>query len=827
MGLVGTVLVVPASPAAAISGSEFDPAFIISDRNFFNSGAMSQAQIQSFLQQQQARCTAGNGQPCLKDYRTLSTTKPAAATGHCAAYRGSSSELASEIIYKVAQACGINPQVLIVTLQKEQALITSLAPTATKYKIAMGFGCPDTAACDTAYYGFFNQVYKAAWQFRQYTFSPSGWRYRIGQTAVQFHPNTACGSTTVNIRNQATANLYNYTPYQPNGAALAKPTGSGDACSSYGNRNFWHYYYSWFGNPALSENLFASVDGATLQYSSSGGEIALRGWAFDPARPADVIQVHAWTYAPDGSSSALSMTADQSREDIGAAYPAAGAAHGYSGSVKTTMAGGYRTCLYAIRSGGAVLVECFNFVVTQAAPLGRMDDASVALSGSTASVTVRGWAIDAVKPSTPIQAHLHLIAPDGSVSITSITANASRPDVGAVYPSAGPSHGFTATVPITKQGAYKACVFAIGTRVVGENNRLLECRSLQFGPSAPTGRFDAAAIHVAGSAATLVASGWSFDQGLVAYTNSVRVAITAPSGRVTSTTVTAGNARADVARVFPAAGALHGFTSSFGITETGRYSVCATSLGHGVLGSSSSPMGCRTLVFGPSNPTGVLDGAAISLSGATATLGYRGWALDGGLTSPSSLVQIEVTAPGGILTTSTLTASDARADIAAAVLGAGSAHGFSGSVPITAVGTYRVCATAIGLSVFPDRRVPLGCRSVAFGPSAPLGSVDAVSRSGSVIVASGWAFDSALPTRSSEVIVEATGPNGTLSTRVAASSSRPDVAAVHRAAGPLHGFTATVPVSVAGSYSVCSFALGDAAFGSPRTALGCRTVVVP
>ena len=26
----------------------------------------------------------------------------------------------------------------------------------------MGYGCPDTAACDAQYYGFFNQVYSAA-----------------------------------------------------------------------------------------------------------------------------------------------------------------------------------------------------------------------------------------------------------------------------------------------------------------------------------------------------------------------------------------------------------------------------------------------------------------------------------------------------------------------------------------------------------------------------------------------------------------------------------------------------------------------------------------
>jgi hypothetical protein len=51
------------------------------------------------------------------------------------------------------------------------------------------------------------------------------------------------------IENQATAGLYNYTPYTPNDAALNNMYGTGDACSSYGNRNFWRIYTDWFGNP--------------------------------------------------------------------------------------------------------------------------------------------------------------------------------------------------------------------------------------------------------------------------------------------------------------------------------------------------------------------------------------------------------------------------------------------------------------------------------------------------------------------------------------------------------------------------------------------------
>jgi uncharacterized protein with LGFP repeats len=50
------------------------------------------------------------------------------------------------------------------------------------------------------------------------------------------------------IYNQATAGLYNYTPYQPNAAALRAGYGSGDDCSAYGNRNFYSYFTDWFGS---------------------------------------------------------------------------------------------------------------------------------------------------------------------------------------------------------------------------------------------------------------------------------------------------------------------------------------------------------------------------------------------------------------------------------------------------------------------------------------------------------------------------------------------------------------------------------------------------
>ena len=79
-----------------------------------------------------------------------------------------------------------------------------------------------------------------------------GTRTNTGSTRAR---STTCSSirtqhaAEVYIENTATALLYIYTPYQPNLAALEAGAGEGDACSTYGNRNFSIIYSGWFGDP--------------------------------------------------------------------------------------------------------------------------------------------------------------------------------------------------------------------------------------------------------------------------------------------------------------------------------------------------------------------------------------------------------------------------------------------------------------------------------------------------------------------------------------------------------------------------------------------------
>lgn len=254
-----------AEPAAevateAIDLAEFEPGRIVSDFTFFNPDAMTEAEVQSFLQSRS--CTSSDDSPCLWEYRTDTVDQPDAGAGHCDAYVGAEHERASRIISKVADACGISPRVLLVLLQKEQSLLSR--PTIDGYLRATGYGCPDTADCDAEFFGFFNQVYRAAWQFRQYTQEPDR-TYQIGDVEVGYNPDAACGASTVDIQNQATANLYNYTPYQPNEAALAEAGQDGDGCSTHGNLNFWLFYSAWFGS--ADTDPYPSVFDSCLNYA--------------------------------------------------------------------------------------------------------------------------------------------------------------------------------------------------------------------------------------------------------------------------------------------------------------------------------------------------------------------------------------------------------------------------------------------------------------------------------------------------------------------------------------------------------------------------------
>lgn len=237
----------PTRDAQAADGGLFNPGYIISDQAFYDSTSMTAGNVQSFIQSKGAGCRA-NDLPCLKD---VVVNWPAqGGTSYCAPI-GAGSGNAGQAIAVVSQACSISPRVMLVLIEKEQSLVTRSSPSSYAYRYATGFGCPDTSGCSDAVAGFFVQLYSAGAQFQRYKQNPYDYNYVAGRVNnIQFHPNAGCGTQAVYIQNQATAGLYDYTPYVPNQAALNNLYGTGDSCSSYGNRNFWRIFTDWFGDPA-------------------------------------------------------------------------------------------------------------------------------------------------------------------------------------------------------------------------------------------------------------------------------------------------------------------------------------------------------------------------------------------------------------------------------------------------------------------------------------------------------------------------------------------------------------------------------------------------
>ena len=237
-------------PLPVSAASDFQAGRIIDDAVFIDKGSMTPTQIQNFLNSKMPVCDTWGTQ----SYGGTTRAQYAASRGVstpfiCLKDYYENGKIASQIIYDVAQKYSINPQVLIVLLQKEQGLLTDDWPWPVQYRAATGYGCPDTAPCDSQYYGLTNQLDWAAKMFRAIINDSPTWYtpYELGNNYIQYSPDGNCGGSVVNIQNRATQALYNYTPYQPSQAAIDAGWGT-VPCGAYGNRNFYLYFTSWFGS---------------------------------------------------------------------------------------------------------------------------------------------------------------------------------------------------------------------------------------------------------------------------------------------------------------------------------------------------------------------------------------------------------------------------------------------------------------------------------------------------------------------------------------------------------------------------------------------------
>ncbi len=696
------------APAADLS--QFRAGDIISDAVFYDNAAMTAAQVSSFIAAKGKDCRPTNGAPCLKDYTQNTTTR--AADSLCPGrYQGAAGESAAAIIKKVADACGINPRVLLVTLQKEMGFITSRGPTPKMYTRAMGYACPDNngGVCDSTYNGFFNQLYSAAKQLKRYAAFPQNYGYRAGRVnRILYSPNAGCPAGDVYIENKATASLYNYTPYQPSKEALAAGYGvakTNQNCSAYGNRNFYNYFTDWFGSTHGAGRDVDAPVGRLEAVVDRGDRVLVRGWTYDPNSPAAPMQVNVYA----GGTMIGSATTSQARPDVAAANYGAGANQGFD--AEFALAPGQHTvCAYPVNIGAGYSnprLGCAVLTITTASdwnPKGRVADVRVAGT----RLVVEGWAFDPDAPRWPTTVRVYA----GSLRLGDMDADGDWPDVGKYYPHAGSAHGFRFETRLT-QGTHNVCVYAFN-KGTGTGNPRLGCRTVTITAPPlvaaittgdPLGRL-ATVEQLSGQRARL--TGWAFDPDVPR--TPIKVHVYAGKKLVGETV--AGGDWPDVARYFPYAGSAHGFSWT-GVLPHGSYDLCAVAVNQGA--GSNAFAGCQavTVVGDPmSNPRGTLR--EVTISGGKVTV--RGWSYDPDV--PTEAVTVRLYA--GSTRLADVVADGQWPDLAQWHPHAGTAHGYSwtGTLP---PGENEVCVYAFNLAQG-TTNPRIGCQAAAVAVSGGTGT---------------------------------------------------------------------------------------------------------
>ena len=255
------------------ASAAFNKDLLIDDIVFSNSGSMNSGAIDAFL-------NARNS--CLSPNSGFSAPLPTGYNPNDGFLYGANAT-AGAVIATSAQVYGLNPQVLLVTLQKEQSLVTSTTCSTNTIAKAMGYGCPDSGGSysysglnlytrsgttytsvngicvnSAAKAGFSQQTIRAAWLLKfsqERSLGNTGWAVIQGnwdntddlsacysgymtQGTFKRCPNGSAtyydGWATIDgvathMNSGATASLYRYTPHFP------------------GNQNFVSIFESWFG----------------------------------------------------------------------------------------------------------------------------------------------------------------------------------------------------------------------------------------------------------------------------------------------------------------------------------------------------------------------------------------------------------------------------------------------------------------------------------------------------------------------------------------------------------------------------------------------------
>ena len=287
---------------------------IISDATFINENAMNEGQIAAFINRFPKSCLLPQNYP--QGLSPISFIEPNSYFDH-----GTQQTSAARIINKMSKFYHINPQVILTTLEKEQALVSGSQGCATwRYNSAMGYNCPDNSENSLKSYpdlkiyntcvqnpgnaGFARQVNRAAWQLRfdqeraygnlswggdgnvfYYGRMTEGWRSRQqGQPAAYYDGIISIGGRSFKVANGATAALYNYTPHFNSFERIFTEWFDNTVNPVYSNIQLSHtLIYTLFTNSNLALDLpgNSSANGTKLQIYTSNNSAAQK-FTFSP-----------------------------------------------------------------------------------------------------------------------------------------------------------------------------------------------------------------------------------------------------------------------------------------------------------------------------------------------------------------------------------------------------------------------------------------------------------------------------------------------------------------------------------------------------------------
>ncbi|MFI5240692.1 MAG: hypothetical protein ACHQUB_03215 [Candidatus Saccharimonadia bacterium] len=235
-----------------VQAADYSQNLLMDDAVFNNVGSLNATQIQTFLNGSDGRMSSAS--TCLATYQTPNFYWDGTAWHYGDSSSGTSAWntsygpaniSAAQAIYQAAQLWGINPEVIIATIEKEESLVSGTSCDGWRYSSSMGYGCPDSGGCNPTYAGFTKQVLWGAYQLefgqqrsygnihwdgdetiKYYGYMTTGNRARCGAVGgacssadtqlIYYDGNATIDNQTVYMTNGATASLYTYTPHLGN-----------------------------------------------------------------------------------------------------------------------------------------------------------------------------------------------------------------------------------------------------------------------------------------------------------------------------------------------------------------------------------------------------------------------------------------------------------------------------------------------------------------------------------------------------------------------------------------------------------------------------------